>query len=143
MGSKLVKILVIILLIIVVLGVGVVAGYKFLAKGSTSKPKPPTAAELASEQYALQQITTNLQGGAMIQVTITLQADSGKAKDELDQRKAQVLDTIEGILHNTTQVDLEKSDGMIRLKQKIMQSINTYMQDGRVTDVFYANPIIQ
>jgi flagellar FliL protein len=143
MNNKLVKTMLIILLILTALAVGVVLAYMFVFKSASGPPQPPTAAELASRQYALQQITTNLQGGSVIQVTITLQADSGKAKDELDKRKAQVMDTIDGILHNTSRVDLEKPDGLIQLKKKIMQSINAYMQDGHVVDVYYANPIVQ
>ncbi|UOF89365.1 flagellar basal body-associated FliL family protein [Fodinisporobacter ferrooxydans] len=144
MKNKLVKTMILILLIITVLAVGIVFGYVYFFKSpGVNKPHVPTAAEMSAAQYALPQITTNLQGGSIIQVTITLQADSSKAKDELDKRKAQVMDTINGLLHDMTKVDLEKPDGLNLLKKKIIQSINSYMSDGKVTDVYYANPIIQ
>jgi flagellar protein FliL len=102
-----------------------------------------SAKDLAATQYTLDKITTNLQGASFVQIGLTLQTDSKDARDELEQRKIQVKDAVNEILHTTTKVDLDKPDGHVKLKKEIMNRVNRFMTKGRVTDVYITEIVVQ
>src|ERR1700730_6716846 len=108
MANKSLKTMIFILLFILVLAIAFVFGYEYFSKSASAKPTVQSADQLQQEQYSLGEITTNLQGDSVIQVTITLQTNNMKARDELEKRKAQVMDTVGNILHNSTKVDIDK-----------------------------------
>lgn len=143
--NKLFNIALIIIISIAMLGAVAIVGFRYMESTTQAAKlnKPPTAEKLAQSQFVVDKITTNLSGSSLIQLGITLQVDSTKGVAELGLRKVQVKNTINEILHSTTQVDIEKDGGYRLLEAKIIEGINKYMQDGKVTAVYITDIVIQ
>lgn len=128
---------------VVVLLVVIGAGAWYVMGVRASNTGPPSAGDLAKSRYDLPQMTTNLAGGSVVQLQVALQADSPKTKEELDLRKVQVQDAVIGILHNWKREDLDKPQGLEKLKGEIMKKVNELLRDGRVQQVYLASIIVQ
>ncbi len=63
-------------------------------------------------------------------------SDDAKAP-EFEARKPQIRDTIISILNTKRAEDLLKKEGKSYLKEEIKASINSFLVDGRVEDIFY------
>lgn len=126
------------------LGVVTLVGFQYLGKSAAhAGPKVPTAQELADSQFVLEKMTTNLAGSSLIQLGVTLQLDSTKSKDELALRKTQVKDSVNKILHSTTQVDIQNDKEFQKLGNQIKDSINQFLQKGKVTNVYITDLVVQ
>ncbi|GAX90532.1 flagellar basal body-associated FliL family protein [Effusibacillus lacus] len=141
--NKLFNFALILIISIAMLGVVAIVGINYLGKSEAMAKKVPSAKELAESQFAVEKLTTNLSGSSLVQIGITLQLDSTKGVEELELRKSQVKDTITQILHATTQVDLQKPDGIQKLKEQIKENINKYLQKGKVVDVYFPELVVQ
>lgn len=143
--NKLFNFALIIIISIAMLGIVAIVGFQYVGKASDAAkaPKALSADKLAESQFVVDKITTNLSGSSLIQLGITLQLDSKKAVDEITLRKVQVKDTINGILHSTTQIDIQKDGGYQQLEQRIIDGVNSYLQDGKVTQVYITDIVIQ
>lgn len=65
-------------------------------------------------------------------------SDDAKAP-EFEARKPQIRDTIISILNTKRPDDLLKKEGKSFLKDEIKASINSFLVDGRVEDIYYIN----
>jgi flagellar FliL protein len=63
-------------------------------------------------------------------------SDDAKAP-EFEARKPQIRDTIISILNTKRPDDLLKKEGKSYLKEEIKASINSFLVDGRVEDIYY------
>lgn len=63
-------------------------------------------------------------------------SDDAKAA-EFEARKPQIRDTIISILNTKRAEDLLKKEGKSYLKEEIKASINSFLVDGRVEDIYY------
>lgn len=63
-------------------------------------------------------------------------SDDAKAP-EFEARKPQIRDTIISILNTKRADDLLKKEGKSYLKEEIKASINSFLVDGRVEDIYY------
>lgn len=144
--NKAVNIILIVVLSLALLGTVLFFAYKLVLAPSskgTSAPKAMSASDMVAAQYDLGKITTNLQGDSLIQVSISIQGDNANVKKEIEERKAQVKDIINTILHNTSSADISKADGYPILKQRIVTELNKVMQEGKVTDAFLSDIVVQ
>lgn len=137
------KLLIIIIAVVLIVIFAAVAVFIMLQKPSTSKPAPPTAAQLQSWQYAADKITTNLQGSSIIQLQVTLQANNSNVTQELTDRAVQVDDTIIGVLHNLSSNTILQPGGRTILKDQIMKDINSFLTSGKIISVYIQSLIIQ
>lgn len=58
-------------------------------------------------------------------------------KEEIDARKPQISDTIISMLNSKKPEELLKKEGKEYLKEEVKTSINNFLVDGQVLDVFY------
>ena len=58
-------------------------------------------------------------------------------EDEFRGRKAQIRDTIITLINAKRSKDILKLDGKNSLKEEIKASINTFLIDGSVIDIYY------
>ncbi|MBX6394175.1 MAG: flagellar basal body-associated FliL family protein [Alicyclobacillaceae bacterium] len=126
-----------------VLAIALAAATWYIFGARATSSGPPSAAELAKARYDLPQMTTNLAGGSVIQLTVSLQGDSAKTREELELRKVQVQDAVNDILHNWKREDLEKPQGQEKLKADILKRVNEILRDGRVVQVYLPSIIVQ
>jgi flagellar protein FliL len=89
----------------------------------------------------LEAMTVNLSSGdgprrhAMIEAVLKLSDDAKSA--EFEARKPQIRDTIISIINTKRPEDLLKKEGKQFLKEEIKASINSFLVDGAVEDIFY------
>ena len=60
-------------------------------------------------------------------------------KEEVDTRKPQINDTIISMLNAKKPEELLKKEGKDYLREEIKTSINNFMTDGQVIDIYYVN----
>jgi len=89
----------------------------------------------------LDTFTVNLAQGdgprRYVRLNAVLKMSEKSEVSEVEARKPQIRDTIISILNSKRPEDLLKRDGKIYLKEQIKSSINSYLVDGKVVDVFY------
>lgn len=158
--------LVAILLVLNMVGLGTVAyfQYKFmdmeskrpdltqlLAQGNINPElvdeMPPTD-DLSKESLVdLATFTVNLAQGdgprRYVRLNAVLKMDKESELSEVEARKPQIRDTIIGILNSKRPEDILKRDGKLYLKEQIKSSINSFLIDAKVVDVFYIGFQIQ
>jgi len=141
--NKMFNIALLVIIALALLGIVGVVAYKTFAVTGSDEPEIPTAKELQASQMDLGKMTTNLAGNSLIQANIAIQGDSEKAKVEIETRKLQVKAIVNGVLHTTTQADIEKPDGLERLVLRIVGELNKVMLEGKVTNVYISDIVVQ
>lgn len=143
--NKMLNIVLILIIAVALLGIVGIVAYKtvIVPTAGHEEEKVPTAAELLESQFEIGKMTTNLAGDALIQATISVQGDSVDTMHELEERKAQIKDIINAVLHTTTQADIEKPEGYQELKVRLVQEMNKVMLEGKVTDIYISDIVVQ
>lgn len=109
------------------------------AAGGHGEEAKPVAEE--GILYQLDPFTANLARGEgpsrFIRLTIVLKFNKDSKKEEVDAKKPQISDAIISMLNSKKPEDLLKTEGKAFLKEEIKNSINSFMVDGQVLDIFY------
>lgn len=91
--------------------------------------------------YPLDPFTANLAQGdgprRFIRISLVLKFSKETKKEEVDARKPQISDTIISMLNAKKPEELLKKEGKEYLKEEVKTSINNFLVDGQITDVFY------
>jgi flagellar FliL protein len=91
----------------------------------------------------LDPFTVNLAQGdgprRYVRLDAVLRLSKDTKLEEIEARKPQIRDTIISILNTKRPDDLLKKEGKSYLKEEIKASINSFLVDGRVEDVFYTS----
>lgn len=89
----------------------------------------------------LQGFTANLAQGdgpqRFVRLNAVLKFDKTSKEEEFKARKPQIRDSIISILNSKRPEDLLNKEGKNYLKEEIKSSINSFLVDGRVIDIFY------
>jgi flagellar protein FliL len=90
---------------------------------------------------SLDSFTVNLAQGdgprRFVRLDAVLKLSDDAKAPEFDARKPQIRDTIISILNTKRAEDLLKKEGKSFLKEEIKASINSFLVDGRVEDIYY------
>lgn len=93
--------------------------------------------------YPLDPFTANLSQSSgpqrFIRIGLVLKFSKETKKEEVDTRKPQINDTIISMLNAKKPEELLKKEGKDYLREEIKTSINNFMTDGQVVDIFYVN----
>jgi flagellar FliL protein len=91
--------------------------------------------------YPLEPFTANLAQGdgprRFIRISLVLKFSKETKKEEIDARKPQISDTIISMLNAKKPEELLKKEGKEYLKEEVKTSINNFLVDGQITDVYY------
>lgn len=91
--------------------------------------------------YPLEPFTANLAQGdgprRFIRISLVLKFSKETKKEEIDARKPQISDTIISMLNAKKPEELLKKEGKEYLKEEVKTSINNFLVDGQVTDIYY------
>ena len=97
--------------------------------------------ELEGTLFALDRFTANLAQGEgprrFVRLNLVLKFSKDSKEEEFKVRKPQIRDTIINILNSKRPEDLLKVEGKNYLKEEIKSTINSFLLDGHVMDVFY------
>ncbi len=89
----------------------------------------------------LENFTVNLAQGdgprRFVRLDAVLKLSTDAKNTEFEARKPQIRDTIISILNTKRPEDLLKKEGKSFLKEEIKASINSFLVDGRVEDIYY------
>jgi flagellar protein FliL len=72
-----------------------------------------------------------------VRLDVVLKMSDDAKEPEFEARKPQMRDTIISILNTKRAEDLLKKEGKSYLKEEIKASINSFLVDGRVEDIYY------
>lgn len=93
--------------------------------------------------YPLDPFTANLSQSngpqRFIRIGLVLKFSKETKKEEVDTRKPQINDTIISMLNAKKPEELLKKEGKDYLREEIKTSINNFMTDGQVIDIYYVN----
>lgn len=91
--------------------------------------------------YPLEPFTANLAQGEgprrYIRISLVLKFSKETKKEEIDARKPQISDTIISMLNAKKPEELLKKEGKDYLREEIKTSINNFLVDGQVADIYY------
>ena len=91
--------------------------------------------------YPLEPFTANLAQGEgprrFIRISLVLKFSKETKKEEIDARKPQISDTIISMLNAKKPEELLKKEGKEYLKEEVKTSINNFLVDGQITDIYY------
>jgi len=155
--SKL-KLIIIILIALIILGGGGFAAYMFLFK---KEPVPPPKTDNTTVQAAkvapvkkkeiLPQIDldpfivnlADINSRRYLKLRIALELSDKKLVDEIKKRTAEVRDLITMLLSSKTFNDVSTFDGKLALKTGIMNRLNAIVINGRITNVYFVEFVVQ
>lgn len=133
MNKQLVNVSVIVLAAIAALS----AAAFFVLKGSLAdSDKDKTIDEVLEASVDINDIITNLQGDSIVRISLKLETDSKKAREELEKRDFQVKDSTIELLANLKADEIEGAKGKSAFKEKLKEKVNEYMQEGQITKVY-------
>ena len=91
--------------------------------------------------YPIDPFTANLAQGEgpkrYIRISLVLKFTKETKKEEVDARKPQISDSIISMLNAKKPEELLKREGKEYLKEEIKASINNFMIDGHLEDIYY------
>lgn len=96
--------------------------------------------------YDIGDFTVNLAGGTslrFIRTGIVLEVDDKSVVAEAERRKPQIRDRIISVLRRCTLNNLTAEDGLDKLKDNIIESINEFLISGQIVDVFFIDLVFQ
>ena len=108
--------------------------------GAEAKPEVE-AVKADGLLYPLEPFTANLAQGdgprRFIRISLVLKFSKETKKEEVDARKPQISDTIISMLNAKKPEELLKKEGKEYLKEEVKTSINNFLVDGQITDIYY------
>ncbi|HOP75142.1 MAG TPA: flagellar basal body-associated FliL family protein [Bacillota bacterium] len=78
-----------------------------------------------------------------LKVNVTLEVSNEKAQEELTARIPQVRDLIINILSRNTKEKIDEKEGKELIRSEIIKSINSHLVQGKVTNLFFQDFVIQ
>ncbi|WP_243289868.1 flagellar basal body-associated protein FliL [Bacillus sp. FJAT-47783] len=142
MNKKLLTVLFIIVTSISIIGMTALAVVNNnLKKGNEQNEK--TIDEIVDATVEVPEITTNVASGNIVQLSMRLETNDKKAKEELEKREFQVKDIVISVLANMEAKELEGENGMNLLKEKVKNNVNQLMQEGEVKEIYITSFILQ
>lgn len=143
MKNKLVTIILIILVAVTLVGVASVAAIAYFKTDHAVEKKEPSIDDIIESSVEVPEITTNLASGDFIRMTLTIQTDNKKAKEELEKREFQVKNLLITELSELKSDVLKSKAGKEKFQESMKIKLNEIMQEGKVEKVYITSSILQ
>ena len=103
----------------------------------------PSTSETEGVLLPLNPFVANLAQGdgprRYVRMNLVLKFDKNSKEAEFNARKPQIRDSILSILNTKRPEELLKTEGKSFLKEEIKSSINSFLVDGRIVDIYYVS----
>ncbi|GAB6072301.1 flagellar basal body-associated FliL family protein [Venenivibrio stagnispumantis] len=150
-GSKLKLLLIIVIALLIAAIVGFFVYTKFFHKEEEKSPSEKITKEIKSVEEKGVEVEAgtyivNLadkDADRYIKVTIVLEVQDDKVKEEATQRMPQIKDTINTLLFTKTSTELKSPEGVEKLKEDIIRRVNAILPIGGVKNVYFTEFVIQ
>ena len=139
--SKLVKTSIISLLVLLVIVVAAFIGVIYINEDQDNADEDPTIDEVVEYSYTTPEITTNLQDGNFVRIQFQVVTDSEEAREEIEKREFQVQNIL--IKELTTMEKDSFQESLSELEGDLLTEINEVMTEGKVSDVYTIDKILQ
>ena len=143
MNRKSLVFLILALLLGVVVGTGGTLGaqafiFKTPAQGTQTASVPKKVGAL----LPIGEFTVNLQGGAFLKTTITVEVTDAKAQVLLKEEDAFLKDRVNTVLANKSLADVQTPEAREKLRKELINKLNE-VADNKVTDVLFLSLVYQ
>lgn len=138
------KILIPILTVFVGVGVGVggtIGAQKFIFKTPTTAAAA-SASKTPGPLLSIGEFTVNLQGGAFLKTSITVEVTDAKAETTLKAEDAFLKDRVNTVLANKSLADVQTMTAREKLRKELIKSLNE-VADNKITDVLFVSLVYQ
>ncbi|MCK4388869.1 MAG: flagellar basal body-associated FliL family protein [Desulfobacterales bacterium] len=143
--------------VVLFLGGGGYAAWNFLlAERLLGRDTPPTeetghkTAPASDKEFGIifemEPFLVNLldkQGTRYLKTTIGFEVENNDVKEKMNRRTAQLKDTILLLLSSMSYEDINKPDGKLQLKNKLVMRINQILPDAGVRTVYFTEFVVQ
>lgn len=142
-GNKLIVIL-LILTIVIVLGLAAFFGYFMLFKKNTGTSNAAPTKKIEEQTVKLDEFITNLadEDKKYIKITISVGFTDKKVAEEITANMSIIRDKVNTKLWSETSVDFA-GKGLEKVKKDLVDSVNSVLGEGKVTNIYFDNIIIQ
>jgi flagellar protein FliL len=146
-SGNLLKIIIIILLLLILIGGGILGGFIIAGRSNTSPDTPPKPKAIVEATFSVDELLLNLadpDSRRFIRTNIVLAYDSKNKKlaTELESKKAIIRDSISYVLRGKKASDFTQK-GADDIKKEIINIVNPHLKNGRLTNIYYYDIIIQ
>lgn len=97
--------------------------------------------EMNEFSYSTPEMTTDLEDGHFVRIQFMIITDSKKALKEVEKREFQIDNVL--IKELSVMAEEDFTSGLTELEETLQKSLNEVMEDGKVTDVYTINKILQ
>lgn len=136
-GLKIMLISVIVLIFLAVAGVF----YFIFYTDSTHADGEQTIDQMNEYSYDTPEITTDLKDGRFVRIEFRIIMDGKAGMKEIEKREFQVKNLL--IKEISLMKEEDFSSGLSDLESVLMEELNEVMKDGKVTNVYTTNKILQ
>jgi flagellar FliL protein len=131
------------LLLGVGLGVaGTIGAQKYILKGSGQSAPATSQPKTVGPLLPLGEFTVNLQGGAFLKTTITVEVTDAKAETLLKTQDAFLKDRVNTVLSNKTLTDVQTSVAREKLRKELIAKLNE-VGNNQISDVLFLAMVYQ
>lgn len=97
--------------------------------------------DIIEYSYATPEITTDLNDGSFVRIQFQVITDSKEAKEEIEKRDFQVKNVL---IKELAKLESEEfKTGLSSLEEKVITELNEVMTEGKITDVYTIQKILQ
>lgn len=136
------------IVVMVVLSLAIAAGTSYFMLnqlgGNGQKSQAKETVNKLGPTYQVGEFTVNLAGGRrFIRLNLTVEISNEDVIKELKKRKPQVRDTVISILRGKKEKDVNSNSGTRALRQEIRKKVNEFVSNGKVSNVFFTEFVVQ
>jgi flagellar FliL protein len=148
-GGNLLKIVIVVFLAVILVGGSAFAGYYFASKGTAGTSKEAQKADSIKETYfeamkgnLINLADTDSKRYAKVSITIAYDSKNKKIADELVEKTDAIYDAIISTIRNKKAADFQ-GKGADDLKKEILTRVNSLLETGKATNIYYKELLIQ
>jgi len=138
--SKAVKMMVI-MLVVLLLGGTLATVVVLNLTGKKENNAKASIGDMVEYSYETTELTTDLEDGSFVKIQFRIITDGKAARKEIEQREFQIKNILIKELGTMDQEQFKT--GLSDLENSMKNKLNEVMTDGKVTDVYTVNKILQ
>ncbi len=109
--------------------------------GNNNRSDAQTIDDIVEYSYETPEVTTDLEDGSFVRIQFQILTDGKDAKKEISKREFQVKNILIKELAKMNEEDFKT--GLSDLEDVVQSKLNEVMKDGKITDVYTINKILQ
>ncbi|MBM7555349.1 flagellar basal body-associated FliL family protein [Halanaerobacter jeridensis] len=112
--------------------------------GTEESKKKKEEVKKIGPTHNLDQFLVNLSGSnSYVKIKISVEVDNKDVIEEIQNRTPQIRDTIISILRSKEMKDISNNPSAKKLRQEIRNRVNQHLAQGKVTNVFFTEFVVQ